>query len=263
MKSMRNRVVMCSLPLALALAVTGCRTTARQTTPPIEAAAEGEVRSADQLLLWQVDARGRDARSAPVATRVREGVQQGLLSQGMRLADDGGDLRVTILAEAEEFDRSGNFYVFEGKMTGEVRVWDPRALAQDLVGRLDAAARGDRQLGEAEALRDLADKLTVAATEQATAHAASVRVRVAAETIEATLPWLRRMSGGDPGLAEYATRFIHVVSNLRGVLDCRLAARDPDAGTVSFRIIYRRDAFPQGLPNALLTQPELQLKRVR
>lgn len=252
-----------AFPLLAALAASGCRTMIVTTPTPDRDAYTVEARASEQMALWQVKAEAEKPLGVQIARRTVQGVQKELMEVGLQVSDRQGDVQVKFTTEAEKFDRSGNYYVYAGRANGDVRLRAGGGSPESLIGNLDAQARGERKLGEDDALASLAEALGARLSEQIINYAPAVRDQIKAESITIRLSWLQRRARSDVALAEYAALFVQTVGKMSGVLDCRLQEQDPAAGSAQFRVVYLRDAFPQGFNNALLQQPDLKLKRIR
>ncbi len=60
-----------------------------------------------------------------------------------------------------------------------------------------------------------------------------------------------RYPGGESAFIE---AFVKAVSGMKGVLRCETAERDALAKVASFRVLYRRNDYPQGFIHAVVNQ---------
>lgn len=176
-----------------------------------------------------------------------------------RLADLGyrpgsgekDDLVLTLRAGCEEFDRTGNYVVYDGSVKAvlAVKAGTPREL-----GATSIPARGKRGLGETQAHRNLAEEMEgqlgpwlKRELDADMVDFAAVRVRlVLADPIE--------MAGDFKAIDRFQKAFM----DLDGVRSARLESQDNAAGVLEFDVAYERSKLPTGVVNALFAaHPEL------
>jgi hypothetical protein len=190
----------------------------------------------------QIDLSGDDAPES-----MKEPLADTLRQAGLKLDGPEPDLKVTIRFQATEFDRSGNYYVFDGQAAVEARV----AADQRLLDSKTFKLRAERQLGRDEAVAAVAAQLTAALTpwvkETLTHHSvglAAVRLRVSLPT--------------DVAPATYAPTLQAALAGLDGVLALQPQAKSGREAT--YRVLYIRDRQPNGIPRALAARPDLRLR---
>ncbi len=190
---------------------------------------------------------------SPVAERVRLRIEDGLAEKAFALNRRDPDVDVNVAVNYTLFDRSGNYFVFEGTANALVtRPHDGQVLGREVIN-----ARGDRRLGEDLALQSLGDKMGAAAAEWTVRTVTSGIGDFAAADIVISRPW-RLFPGSDA--ARYAQRFIEVVSTIPGIKWCRLVRQDLGSRELVFRILYIRRDVPEGILNRLANYRELGIE---
>jgi len=233
----------------------GCGTTRIQRPEPGQPEGlYGQVTAEEmQLLNLQVKARGIDDAGNTVADRVAAELEGKLLEQGYRSAGGETDVLVLLTAEATVFDHSGNYYRHDGVLNAEVTL--PRENRS--IGTRSFSERGERKLGETESLRQLADQLAAPTLAWAGTMTGPLARELAVNEITLQRP---RLTGRRAGDAEYARTFTRIVGSLPGVIACELTGQDYGARRMTFRVVYYRNDFREGLLNRLITIPELELR---
>lgn len=196
---------------------------------------------------------GSSKEDRAVATRVGEALSSGLVAKGMRMAPEPGDIEIALRGDVREFDKTGNYYVYDGEIVSRIsRTGDGKVVASRTF-----SDRGERGLGQQAALDavsgQLADQVVPWTHESITSHSTGLGV----EDITVTRVWY---SGDKP---EYSGLFTDTVSSLRGVISCTLSEENRAERSMTFRTVYIRDAFPEGLLNRVLSTPSLKLKAAK
>lgn len=234
--------------------LTGCASTGRMAPAGgsgvvADTAAPASAATAAALLNVQVGAREQD----PVSVAVRDAVKGRLTGENFQMAEDLPDLRVTLDVTTKPFDQSGNYWVFDGQVDASVtRMFDQR-----LLGRETLTARGERKLGKEEAQEAVGGALASKTASWVAGVAASGKSGLAANDITIRRYLLNRLSRDD---AEYARFFISRVAQVDGVVSCVVASQDYATHTVTFRVVYYAQKFPEGLLNRLAAMDDLGIK---
>lgn len=153
------------------------------------------------------------------------------------------DLQLRVMLESELFDKSGNFYLFNGRAVTEL--W--RGIDQKQLAGNSLSADGKRQLGERKAQIDLMEKLVAQVDQWTAANVLPNRVGIAAAELTLALGKITLLKGGDQ---DEINRFIGKVLGIPGVLSCRLTHSDAGIRVYRFRVIYYPEKLPMGLSNA-------------
>ena len=200
-----------------------------------------------------VVATGADADSTALANRLAAALKSKLTEGGYRLADKiGADVIVELSATAREFDRSGNYLLLEG----EASVKAKRATDGKLLGEQAYTAKGDRKLGAVAALQSLAGKF-------GTGPAEWTAKTVTAETAGLGVSALRVRCSGDwqeGKVPAYAEMFLAKAQAQPGMVRCIIVAHDYGQRVITFRMVYFKDKFPDGVYTRLYAIPELRLR---
>ncbi len=202
--------------------------------------------SASARLNYEVRASANDVFSRTVADQVRTETEGALNQAGFRGDGKSPDIRVDFNVSTNEFDRSGNYYRYEGTAKGLIsRVYDDKPLA---ARTLDL--RGSRGLGEAAALNKLGTELAAETSRWVMDSATPETIGLSASDISVTLPWYKDVYA-NRAMDDYARKFVRVVSEISGVTSVLLTEEDPRERRLTFRVVYLPGQFPAGLLNHL------------
>jgi hypothetical protein len=188
--------------------------------------------------------------AAAVASTLRTRTEERLAADGFAVNPNDPDLSVRLVVSTERFDQSGDYEVQAGRLEiAVVRTCDGRVL-----GKTALTARGERQLGHTAALEALSTKLHAAAADWLAAM-------VTPEKAGLTCIRLRvRREGGDQSTdGAYAAEFARKVGGVKGIVRCTLDSADYGTRRLSYRIVYIKDALPEGVTACLCATKELGL----
>jgi hypothetical protein len=234
--------------------------TAKEEAPkPIEG---GEAAEAEPSFRWSFE-----EAAVPLNVGIRMDADEGAEAEADlvetyargRLADEGyrvasgkdDDLTLTLGTTCEEFDRTGNYRVYEGTLTArlEARGGEAREL-----GSASFSARGARGLGEVQAHRNLADDMEAQL-------AGWLRRTLNPEAIGIAAVRLDLALAGPIELAEDFKTIEAIqkgLTELEGVRSARVVGQDNQAGTLEYLVVYEPARTPTGVWNALFSaHPEL------
>ena len=153
------------------------------------------------------------------------------------------ELTVSVDAASELFDRSGNYYLYKGTASSELR----RCIDRKLLAGDDMDVKGTRKLGDKAAQTDLRRKLARRIDQWVGTNVLPNRVGIAAAELTLAMARCKLIKGRDQ--AEIA-RFIRSVQGIRGVVSCRLIGNDLRQRVYRFRTIYYPEKIKIGLSNA-------------
>ena len=189
-----------------------------------------------------------------IAGELPSRLQSALVGGGFRIDESRPMLRVTVRVDADEEDRTGNYYTLNARATAQVvSEYEPE---RPVLASRSFVVEGQRTRGEAAARRDAAEALAsehLGPFVSEALHRGAERLVV--QTVEMTFP---RILG--PDQRTYPDVFVREVSAMDGVFDCVLVEQDLSERRTVFRIVHRRDAFPQGLETALQLNSNLKLR---
>jgi hypothetical protein len=181
---------------------------------------------------------------------IRQLVEGRLVKDGYKINSNTPDITVQLKLRTSEFDRSGSYIRYEGTVEASIdRTWDQKHLGFEPI-----SVRGERGLGEDEAMRNLTAQLAKPVS------AFVLRVATARQTGLAVLDVTVKQSDLTPFNPEYAGQFISTVRAQSGVIYCAMVAHDYSNRVLTFRVAYLVDAMPEGLLNRLSNQSELHIK---
>jgi len=153
------------------------------------------------------------------------------------------ELIVAVDATAELFDRAGNYYLYKGTATSELR----RCIDGKLLAGNDFDVKAKRKLGKDAALADLRRKLARSVDQWVSANVLPNRVGIAAAELTLSMTRCKLIKGCDQ---EEIGQFIRNVSGIPGVVSCRLIGNDTRQRVYRFRAIYYPEKIPIGLAHA-------------
>ena len=252
-KKMRGMIGMAALAAVVWLN-NGCATRvvvgppATTTGPQDHIAAEQDNRLLNVLIRCSPTSQNA---AAAVSERVRDAVE-GALAPTVTISPKLSDIMVDLQVKAELFDKTGDFSLYRGEVQAVVtRVFDSKVL-----GRSTWVEKGERKLGDAEAYRAVAEVLSRQAAPWVAKTIAPASEGLAAADVRLAVPFYRRTQTQ----SAYAAKFVETVKTLDGVVSCVLAQQDLGANQMTFRVVYFKDKFPEGLLNRLTLLPALDLK---
>jgi len=156
---------------------------------------------------------------------------------------DPADLRMNIALESELFDQSSNYRIYTGRAIAELwRNIDGKQLAGNTF-----TAKGERKLGEREAILNLQGQLATEVKSWIARQIMPDRIGVAASELTLQLHHIKILKGGDQ---EEISRVINAIQGIPGVQVCRQIENDADSRRYRFRVVYFPEKFPMGLSNA-------------
>lgn len=227
--------------------VCSCKTTVGTSAPLAAGNPDGAKAPASAEMRYldiRVRSSGTTDEGRLVAAELERAVRDALAANGVPVKGEQPDIELTMAVEALPFDQSGNFYVYQvHAQAAEKTMTSPvKSLA---VRRFDV--RSDRKLDKKEALLDAADKLAAAAAEWSLEMLDPAKSELLANDLTIEVPWYRTRREQ----SAYAQGFVEQVSELSGMITCRLIAQDYANKTMVFRVVYLRDSYPAGLLNYL------------
>ena len=238
--------------LAGVLMVSGCATHGKIGSPvAVDNNGSLAVEAATRLLNVEVKTRPGDSNAEQVAQAVRKAIEGELASKRFAMDAKEPDILVEFGVDITPFDKSGNYYRFNGK--GDVKA--VRSRDGRLLGQRVVSVSGERKLGLSESLSGLSEKMGAEMAKWAVDACLPLQTELGANdiTVHRRLPSLAM---NDP---KYVAKFVERVNAMKGIVSCRMVQQDYDSRTVVFRVVYYRDLFPEGLLNRLSLDKELEI----
>lgn len=204
--------------------------------------------SAAAQLNLDLRARSRGDTPDSVVSEVRNEVAGALAADRFHVTSNNPDLVIDLAVETELLDRSGNYYVYQGVSDSRVlRRGDSEVIASRIV-----ETRGDRRLGEAQALRTLGTGLGRETGDWLREALTVDAVGIAANDIEIIVPRTTRFT-------DYGRLFVEEARNTPGIVSCVLIDQDRSRRALTFRVVYFPREIPEGVLNRLAANPRLNL----
>ena len=196
-------------------------------------------------------AAANDASEA-FAADVRETAVTALRGRKFQVvADDSGDLELTLSARHSLYDKTGEYISLDGTVSARL---DDTA-TKNILAEKTFRGRNKASLGMDKAVVDLA-----AAMQPEIAKWIGETVTPEQIPLEVRTLRISRIDRYPKGESAFIDAFVAAVSGMKGVLRCETASRDAETHTATFRVLYRRADYPQGFIHAaILRNPSLNL----
>lgn len=201
------------------------------------------------------DASGDEAEV--VASDLITLVENDLVERKFKMTGGTADITVRLITKVDEYAAFGEYKVFEGDVRASaIREYDGNPL-----GKQKFSERGDRKLGEKDALESLAEKLGKKVSPWIAKQTVADQLGIAAAEITVSWTAFSELFGRKRG--DYARTFVKTVNkkNVPGVLFSELVSENNPARQQTFRVVYIPERFPEGLMNRLAAIKELRIER--
>lgn len=254
------KTIISIIPVLLVVFMTGCAHTSPTVSAPqtgaglpSEARASVDQQVVERGLTFRVNATGPvDATS--LTNQVRTQAAASLNQRGYRVGEDQADLLVNLDVSQEHMDDFGNFSVLKGTVNASVlRSIDSKVVAAETVDAL-----GDRSLTQSDASSSLARNLAAATGKWLAESANPQAIGLAANDITVRIP--RQWGVFQRRADTYTNLFIREVGRLDGVSSVILTDFSEDQRSLTFRVVYLPDFFPQGILFAITRISDLNLR---
>lgn len=216
-------------------------------------------RAVEDSLRVSVVAQPSNQTGELLAANVKSAASQNISRRGFRLVEGGSpDVAVTFGVSQEEFNRAGNFIVYDGRVDARVVV---SANENRVIDEKTFSVRGERDLGEAAATA----KLSAAIMPQIDAWVAGAVTaeKLAVDAVTVTVEYRHAKASQK---AILVGDFVNAAKGTPGVRDCQLVAETWRPGwwgstfDATYRIVYDASAFPGGPLNTIAVRnPGLKL----
>lgn len=249
---MKQPIPILALAATAAAFSTGCLSVTGFDAPCPARAVEDSLR-----ISVAAQAAGQDAET--LAQDVKTAASQNIARRGFRLVEGGNpDVTISFDASQKEFNRAGDFIVYDGRV--DARIMAP--WGENLV--IDArtfAVRGERALGETAAKARLSAAITPQVDAWLSTAVTAEKLAVSAVTVMVEYRHVKASRK-----AALVDDFIRATMDTEGVRDCQLVAETWEPGFwgatygASYRIVFDAAAFPNGPLNTIaLRNPGLEL----
>ena len=242
MKNLKKTAVL-ALAVSTASLSTGCFSVTGFDSP-------ASPRTAESTIGVAVETRAADGTEPSFVRDVAAAANRNLARRGFRLAEPGAsDVKVSFDVSQKEFNRAGDFIVYDGRVDGRVAFssGDGR-----MVDQTSFSARGERALGTTAAT----DKLSAAIVPQIDAwlEKAVTADNLGLAVVTFSVDYHAVKASRKAALVD---EFVKTANATEGVRDCQLVGevwkpgRWSDDYTATYRIVYDSDAFPNGPLNTI------------
>lgn len=244
--------------LFLSLLFAGCSPN-RPVVTPVAGPTGGDMsatgsESLNAALSYQWERGTGNLTEAEVAAVVRPASQM-LNSMGFRQEKGATtDLLFLLDARIESFDRAGQYSLDKATGSAEAMRTDNRRT----VGSENFDLKGKRVLGDTAARDSALDALATALRDWVRSGFSPDALGLVASNLTVQRPWHQNMPGNRQ-IANYADTFVREVSAVPGVVRVALIDQNSESRTLTFRIVYEANAFPQGMLNRLSQIEELDI----
>ena len=238
--------------LALAaLATVGC------VTPPVITGAPPPDRSVfspekpaysvsekTEAMKVALDISAADDASAAFATGVRETAVSALRKRKFQIVEDGAnDLKLSMSARQTPFDTTGEYVALDGVVSASL----DDAATGNVLAEKTFRGRNKASLGMEKATADLAEAMRPEISDWIAETVTPEQIPLDVRTLRVT--HIDHYPGGE---SAFIDDFVAALSGMSGVLRCETAARDAAPPSATFRVLYRRDDYPQGFVHAVI-----------
>jgi len=198
-----------------------------------------------------------DTASATFAEGVRETAVSSLRGRAIKIAGNGKndprDLDLDLRVRQRIFDQSAEYLTLDG--TVGARLTD--AFGGSVLAEKTFRVQNGPALGLEKASIGLSNAVSGELSGWIEKTVVPSQIPLAACIVRVD----RLSNGKRKAPASFPGDFVAKASQLKGVLQCSLESFDADAGTASFRFLYRRTDLPQGLVNTIVTaMPEYKFE---
>lgn len=246
-----HQITVLTLAATVASLSTGCLSVTGFDSP-------SPPRSAEDTLFISVDARPAEGQDGPLVRNVAASASQNLARRGFRLVDgNSSDVQVSFTVSQKEYNRAGDFIVYDGRVDGRVSMGGGSRIVDETV----LSARGNRALGETAATDALSSALLPQVDAWVGKTVTAEKLGVAVVTVSVEYRRIRESS--KVGLVR---DFINATESTDGVRACQLVGESwvprwwRADYTAFYRIVYDTGAFPNGPLNTIsLHNPGLNL----
>lgn len=206
-------------------------------------------RSTFSKLNTRVSASASSNQFSALAQQVEDRVSSSLIARNFNITSGDPDILVELDINASEFDRSGNYVVYEGVVNASVT----RTHDYQVIGSNSISAKSPRSLNQNLAISGLGAEISQQAANWVAQSTTPEKLGLSANDITIQLGAFKNPSG-------YANRFIREVSALDGVTSVILTDQDMSAKKFVFRVVYASNKIPQGILNYISDIESLDIK---
>ncbi len=230
----------------------GCRTIPRPPPVPFELSAT----EAARMVTVGVDVSAKGDAAGTVAGDLANTVQNALSGQ-FKVTGAKPDVQVTLGVSAELHAGFGEYKMYKGDVDASAR----RTYDNNLLGKRKFSEKGERALGEGEALKSLAGVFDEPVTQWVAQTVTPAGVGLKAMDVTVSWNMFQDLFGLRQRRDDYARVFVEEVSRVKGVAYCELVAEDMRAREQTFRVVYYPEEFRAGLLNTLAKIEALKIKQ--
>jgi hypothetical protein len=237
----------------LLLGLTGCTSTHVSSTETVTTPGRDFGSPQELVTTLHVAVRTVPPTGLPLADALGQRLTGYLTAQGMTLTPQAPDVIVTLAPVESIFDESGEYFLLEGRATGSVlSAADGKQLSSQAF-----SVRGKRALGRDAARLALVDAFLPELQAWVTRAATPGSIPLAACEVRIGRPFFS-WSANDP---RYIQTFVKKIGAMPGVRRCELLTQNTDSRVCTFRIVYMKETYPEGILNAIIiANPDLKLK---
>ena len=240
----------------LALAATGCTSVRPSITDaPPQVGHEFStperpvytVSEATAMMTVSVEIKSGGEESSLFAVGVQETVFTALRDRKFQVVHEGdSDLHLGVSAIRSVFNNAaGEYFTLDGTVGMELYDCDTGKTLAAKIFR----GRNKPSLGMDRAELDLAETMKPDIVRWIGEKVTPEQVPLEVRTLR--VAQIDRYPGGE---SAFIDSFVKAMSAMKGVLRCETSARDSQAKTASFRVLYRRADYPQGFLHAVINQ---------
>lgn len=188
-----------------------------------------------------------------ITAEIASKVEAELIEKGFLVKGGEPFVTVDLKSAIDLFDKTGNYFVFEGVAEATITKADGQKL-----GSKEFVSKGQRQLEQERAERNVADAISeeVAKWVGETCTAKTMGVETVIVSLRIS-DWATLLRSTESAAEKEILKFSEAVEKLDGVLSCRLVKSTESNRLLQFRIVYDSEKFPNGILTGTVTAKAL------
>jgi len=211
-----------------------------------------------EMLSISVDLTGADDLSESIAYNLDASLKSALIEKGIKVEDKDTDLILAAKIRAREFDKSGNFYLYEGDLLSQLKLKDYKKL----LATKSFEVKGKRELGKQKAMDSCVKELEKKFVPWAADSLETMRFDLAVSRITFTNIRGKLFDSKNQIQSEKIQDFVRTVEKIDGIYTCELIESSYKKRSASFKVVYDKDKFKEGLLTKLDCDADLKFNPV-
>ncbi len=187
----------------------------------------------------------------PELNEISRAVEGAIANAGYEITKDNPFLTLTLKNKLTKFDKFGNFYIYKGYSELSVRRNSENFSAVNTVlARTKISAKGDRKLGQDDAISSFTDKVSEKASEWVKDLCKREMGALESVRISFNKNLLRDYHGTGDAFQNWENTILNQAKRKTGVLSCKMVSSNVDSFV--FEFVYRKKDYPAGLDRGFI-----------